>query len=145
MSAVSSLSYGIPLQNFNIITKYFNRWIQKVSERIDKIKKRMALKRKPSAESAQSMLRQESNINLPIMKKSDLATISQALYKQAQHIEEWIESTQRSLNADPQNSENNKDDDTISISLSTFNSLISQLTVISVYYYYYKDVKIKIN
>lgn len=97
----------------------------------------MALKRKPSAESAQSMLRQESNINLPIMKKSDLATISQALYKQAQHIEEWIESTQRSLNADSQNSENNKDDDTISISLSTFSSLISQLTVISVYYYYY--------
>jgi len=94
----------------------------------------MALKRKPSAESAQSMLRQESNINFPIMKKSDLATISQALYKQAQLIEEWIESTQRSLNADPQNSENNKDDDTISISLSTFNSLISQLTVISVYY-----------
>lgn len=92
----------------------------------------MALKRKPSAESAQSMLRQESNINLPIMKQSDLATISQALYKQAEHIEEWIQSTQKCLNADPQKSENDKQDDTISISLSTFNSLISQLTVISV-------------
>lgn len=93
----------------------------------------MALKRKPSAESAQSMLRQESNINLPIMnKQSDLATISQALYKQAQHIEEWIESTQKCFNADPQKLENDKHDDTISISLSTFNSLISQLTVISV-------------
>lgn len=96
----------------------------------------MALKRKPSAESAQSMLRQESNINLPIMKQSDLATISQALYKQAEHIEEWIQSTQKCLNVDPQKSlqksENDKQDDTISISLSTFNSLISQLTVISV-------------
>ena len=93
----------------------------------------MALKRKPSAESAQSMLRQESNVNLPIVKQSDLATISQALYKQAEHIEEWIQSTQKCLNADSPNSENNKEDDTISISLSTFNSLISQLTVISVF------------
>jgi hypothetical protein len=104
-------------------------WIQKVSERIEKIKERMALKRKPSAESAQSMLRQESNVNFPIMKQSDLATISQALYKQAEHIEEWIQSTQKCLNADSQSSENNKEDDTISISLSTFNSLISQLTI----------------
>ena len=94
----------------------------------------MALKRKPSAESAQSMLRNESNVNLPIKKQSDLATITQALYKQAQHIEEWIQSTQKSLNADSQNSEDKKDADTISISLSTFNGLISQLTVISVIY-----------
>ncbi|XP_070503861.1 rho guanine nucleotide exchange factor 12-like [Chironomus tepperi] len=106
------------------------RWIEKVSGRIEKIKERMALKRKPSAESAQSMLRQECNVNLPILKQSDLATISQALYKQAQHIEEWIESTQKCLIAeDSQNSESNKKDDTISISLSTFNSLISQLTI----------------
>lgn len=105
-----------------------HRWILKISNAIEKVNEKLKIKRNPSAESAQSMLRHESKINLPMTKHSELATISQALYTQAKHIEEWVNAAQRNLNCDSQGSES-KDADTISICLSTFNCLISQLTV----------------
>ena len=103
-------------------------WIENITKAIDKAKQRMALKRKPSAESAQSMLRQENKINLPISKQSELSAITQALYTQAKHIQDWIESAHKCLENDAKNSEF-AESDTITSCMSTFKCLISQLTV----------------
>lgn len=105
-----------------------NRWFEHISKAIEKAKQRMAVKRKPSAESAKSMLRQENIINLPIAQQSELATITEALNTQAKHIEEWIESAQKCLTTDSQNAENSEAD-SVSACLNTLNCLISQLTV----------------